>query len=350
MAILRAIERQHIIMRRTEANACLHYRLFHSATLTACSGIELLLEYLVRQLYEELARQSKRRANALLRHVKDEERRNNAKSAYWGLRSWVDFYKRHGVFGLLSKQFRYTFQTLNDYTLNETNEIWNQCKHDSYLATPEIARDTVDRLNDYLKETEVEADTSVRQELTVGELSTHWLGQWEAPLAQSVAEGSASPQTLILMCLAPYLDLIIRLLDDKRVSFEHKTALMVAANYVFSSIDLLPENSDRRDVSGLVDDGAVLALTLYWLLRQESFDKTIVYSHWPGGAGIIDETDKLKRHIWDKQDALFPDSRHQIGYKLIWKVIERIAYDGPEALWQNYWREQSASEVARRQA
>ena len=347
MVIRRNIERQHIIMRRTEANACLHYRLFHSATLTACSGIELLLEYLVNQLYEGLSRKSRRRANALVGFVKEEERRNSAKTSYWGLKSWVDFYKRRSVFDLLNKQFDFTFRQFNDHTLNEANEIWNKCKHDSYLATPEIAGHTVKLLNSCLTETDIEADNNSRRELTVAELSTHWLGQWETPLAESVAGDPDHPHTQILMYLAPYLDLVIRLLDDTRITFEHKTALMVAANYVFSSIDLMPENSERRDVGGLVDDGAVLALTLYWLLRQTEFDKAVLYSHWPGGDSIIAETNELKQHIWEQQDALFPDSRRQIGFKLVWKVIERIAHDGPEALWQNYWREQSVTEAER---
>lgn len=334
-------------MRRTEANACLQYRLFHSATLTACSGIELLLEFLVNRLYEELFRNSRRRANSLVSDVKAEERRNSVKTTYWGLKSWVDFYKRHGIFSRLHKQFGFTLQTLNDHTLNEANEVWNKCKHDSYLASPEIASSTVDLLNDYLSETDIETGASNQRQLTVGELSTHWLGKWELPLAESIAGDPDAPQTSILMCLPPYLDLIVRLLDDKRVELEHKTQLMVAANYVFSSIDLMPENSSSRDVSALVDDGAVLALTLHWLLRQDRFDKAILYSHWPGADTIIGETDELKHHIWKSQKHLFPDSRRQIGFGLVWKVIERIANDGPEALWQNYWKEQSVPEAER---
>ena len=346
MVKLRTIERQHIIMRREEANASLHYKLYHSATLTACSGIELLLEFLVNNLHEKLSRDSKRQANALLRDLKNEERRNNSKTIYWGLKSWVDFYKRQNIFDRLNKQFDFTFHTFNNHTLNESNEIWNRCKHDSYLATPEAARNTVDLLNDYLNETDFKSEDSNHRQLTIGAMSTQWLGRWEKPLANWVAENDDAPQAAILMYLAPLLDLIIRLIDDRRVKYEHKTALMVTANYVFSSIDLMPEDSDKRDVSGLVDDGAVLALTFCWLLRQDEFDKAILYSHWPGGDTIINETDRLRQYIADEQEALFPKSRRQIGFKLVWKAIERIAEDGPEALWQNYWKEQHRSEAA----
>ncbi len=349
MVAFRTIERQYIVMRRAEAMACLQYNLCHSATLTACSGIELLLEFLVSNLYEELSHNSKRRANLLLRDVKDEERRNQAKTAYWGLRSWADFYKRRSILDSLHKQFDYEFDMLNEYTLKETNEIWNMCKHDPYLATPETASKTVSLLNHFLKETDIKHDVNNRQQLSVGDMSTHWLEQWEQPLAKWVAGNRDAPQTAILMYLAPLLDLVIRLIDDNRVTFAHKTPLMVAANYVFSSIDLMPENSDRREVSGLVDDGAVLVLTLYWLLRQDDFDKATLYSHWPGGDSIHSETNDLKQLIWNKQADLFPDSRSQLGYKLIWKVIERIAVDGPEALWRNYWQEQQQSEAERPQ-
>lgn len=347
MAVFRIIEREHIIMRRTEANACLHYHLFHSATLTACSGIELLLEFLVYSLHSELNNKSKAKANSLVGYVKDEERRNSVKTSYWGLRSWVEFYKRRGIFDLLRRQFDFKFQNLNESTLSEANDTWNKCKHDPYLATPEIARRTVNFLNDYLIETDIESDSNNIRQLTMSEASNHWLGKWEKPMADWVRLHRDSPQTAILIYLAPLLDLIIRLLDDRRVGFELKTPLMVAANYVFSSIDLMPESGDNLDASLLMDDGAVLALTMYWLLRQDGFDTSILYDHWPAKDALVGEINDLKTHIWDEHDLLFPDSRLQIGYGLVWKVIARIVDDGPEVLWQNYWKEQSARETRR---
>ena len=100
-----------------------------------------------------------------------------------------------------------------------------------------------------------------------------------------------------------------------------------------------------HEVHALVDDGAVIALSLYWLLHQTEFDSAILYSLWPAGQAISDEIDGLKQIIWNKQADLFPDSRGQIGHELVWKIIERIAVEGPEALWQNYWKEQYRSET-----
>ena len=340
MVRFRTIERDHIFLRRAEANACLHHGLNHSATLTACSGIELLLEFLVSELFDELSQNSRRKANSLLKQIEDEERRNNAKITYWGLGRWVDLYKRQSIFAALSGQFEFNFKSLNEQTLNSANEIWNRCKHDSYLATRENALRTVELLTDCLAETQLELEKTDQLRLTVGAFSAHWLRQWEEPLLSWVASNMDAPQTKLLLCLAPYLDLLIRLIDDERLTYEFKTPLMVAVNYVFSTLDLMPEDQDKLHVSGLVDDGTVLALTLHWLTQNKHFDKEILFSHWPGGASILEEIEELRAHIWTRQSDLFPDDKRVFGSNLVWNVLQRIADEGPEALWQNYWQEE----------
>lgn len=340
MVRFRTIERDHIFLRRAEANACLHHGLNHSATLTACSGIELLLEYLVSRLYEDLSRNSRRRANTLRKRVEDEERRNTVKTAYWGLRRWVDLYKRLSIFSELSRQFDFSFKSLNEQALNDANEIWNKCKHDPYLATRDNALRTVALLTNSLAETQFEFEKNEQLQLTVGAFSANWLRQWEEPLLQWVASNHDSPQTRILFYLAPCLDLLIRLIDDDRMTYKFKTPLMVAVNYVFSTLDLMPEDQDALEVGGLVDDGAVLVLTLYWLVRQDQFANEILISHWPGGDSILDEIEALKQHIWEWQTDLFPGASRQFGSKLVWKALQRVAIYGPEALWQNYWQEE----------
>lgn len=345
MATFRAIDIKHVIQRREEANGCLTHRYFNAAILTAGSGIELLMEFLVKKLYDELNRKSRRRAGNLQRNVENEEQKNSAKIIYWGLNRWVDFYRRKKIFKQLHNEFNYSFQTLNNSNLKEVNKIWNKCKHDSYMASFEDANEIVYFLNEYFIETEINLEENYRQCLTVGDISKHWLGDWEKPLASWTVANLDAPQTEILLSLTPYLDLVIRLIDDKRIRFEHKTALMVAANYVFSSLDLFPEDTDKQDVHGLVDDGAVLALSLFWLLQQDQFDQAIISSNWTGGASIINEAKDLKQYIYDNQEILFPDSRNQFGYRLAWKVIKRISSEGPEALWQNYWQEQYNSQT-----
>lgn len=340
MVKFRAIERDHIFLRRAEANACLHHGLNHSATLTACSGIELLLEFLVSKLYDDHYRNSRRKANSLLKQIEDEERRNSAKITYWGLGRWIDLYKRRSIFAALSRQFDFEFNSLNEQSLNDTNEIWNRCKHDPYLATRDNAMQTVELLTDCLVETQLSLDKNEHLQMTVGAFSAHWLRQWAEPLVRWVASNQNAPETRILLCLAPYLDLLIRLIDDDRLTYEFKTPLMVAVNYVFSTLDLIPEDQDKPHVNGLVDDGTVLALTLHWLTQNDQFNKQILFSHWPGGEGILEEIEELKRHIWEWQADLFPDAKRHFGSKLVWNVLQRIAVEGPEALWQNYWQEE----------
>ena len=340
MAAFRIIDLAHIANRRKEANGCLAHGYFHAATLTACSGIELLLEFLLKRLYDELLDQSKKKANALEKDLRNTEERNHSKTMYWGLNSWMQFYQKNMIFERLCKQFDYAFKTLADYSLREVNEIWNKCKHDPYSATENDANRMVLRLNEYLLETEINLEDPHHKQITFGEVSNHWLDQWELPLGNWLASNPDSPQSKVLLPLSSFLDLVIRLIDDTRLRFGQRTALMVAANYAFSSHDLLPESADKQDVNGLVDDAAVLALTLFWLLQQEQFDNTIVYSHWPAGDSIHKEVDEVQQFLFTHHESLFPDSRNHFGYRLAWKVLERIPSEGPETLWQNYWQEQ----------
>ncbi len=330
---------KHITQRRDEASRCLSHNFFHAAGLAAGSGIELLVEFLFYKLLNDLSNRSARKAKTLQNELSKEETKNNAKTKYWGLRNWLVFMKKQQILERLCSDFNFTFRTLSYNTLEASNETWNKLKHDFYEATLNDANELVYFLNEYLIEIEINLEEDHKQRLTVGDISKHWLGQWEKPLASWVAQNQTTPQTEILLYLTPLLDLVIRLIDDKRIYFEHKAALMVAANYVFSSLDLVPEDTDKQDVHRLVDDGAVLALTVYWLLQHEQFDQAIVSDHWTGGASVFSEAKALKQNIYDNQEILFPDSRKQLGYRLAWNVIARITEDGPEALWQNYWKE-----------
>ena len=349
MARFRGIEREHLIVRRAEADACLHYLLHHSATLTACSAVELLLEYLVSSLHKKLDHSSKRQANSLLDDVRNEERRTGTRMNYWGLNSWIEFYRKRGIINKLHKQLNLHFEVFNVVTLKDVNEVWNCCKHDPYLATHDTAQAMVDLLNSFLDEAQIKLEENAHHPYSIGHMSAQWLGNWEKPLIQWIANKPDSPKTDVLYYLVPLLDLFVRLIDDDRVDYKHKSALMVATNYVFSSLDLVPEDIDKLEVNSLVDDGAVLALSLYWLLQQDDFDLALLANHWPGGASVRQEAFDLYNHRIENHEVLFPDSRRHIGSRLVWKVIERISTKGPEALWENYWREQSATEVERRQ-
>ena len=96
------------------------------------------------------------------------------------------------------------------------------------------------------------------------------------------------PQTVVLLPLEKFLasgrrvDLLTRM-----CLLDLKTHLMVAANYVVSSVDLMPE--DDLDVRGLVDDAAVLVFTLSWLIEHRDLDQSHLVRHWRGDNDIIGE-------------------------------------------------------------
>ena len=324
MAAIRNIDLEHIRNRRKEVHGCMVHGYFHAATLTACSGIELLLEFLLSRLHDELRATSKKKADGLANDLRQAERKQNAKTMYWGLRSWTRFYKKNQIFERLQRQYDYAFRQFRDGTLKEVNDIWNKCKHDDYTAERHDATYTDYLLNEYLLETEINVEDPHHRIITFGEVGNQWLKEWEVPLIDWIAANSTTPQAAVLLSLSSFLDLVIRLIDDKRLSFEHRTALMVAANYVFSSVDLLPEDTDRHNVNGLVDDGAVLALTLQWLMQQEQFDNAIVYSHWPAGEGIRREVSEATHNLMSYHAQLFPDSPDYFGYRA---GVEGLATD-----------------------
>ena len=164
-----------------------------------------------------------------------------------------------------------------------------------------------------------------------------WLKEWETAIIRWNVQNRAAPQGNILQPLANLLELVVSLIGDASVPVGHKTHLMVAANYVISAVDLMPE--DDFDVRGLVDDGAVLVLTIFWLRHQRGLEEDTLRRHWQGDNDIISEIERLEKYIRENHEVLFAESRLQFGDKLIWATIRRVATEGPEALWQNYWKE-----------
>ena len=99
----------------------------------------------------------------------------------------------------------------------------------------------------------------------------------------------------------------------------------------------MPE--DDLDVRGLVDDGTVLVLTLFWLLRSRGLDEDLLRRDWQGDRDIINEIDRLETYIRDHKETLFAETRLQFGDKLNRATIRRVTTEGPAALWKNHWKE-----------
>ena len=326
--MLREIDRELVNLRREEANGCLHYRLYHAATLAAGSGIELLLECLVVDLHRELldnAPESAEMLNSELEEfafVKGEIER-------WGLGVWGEFYSEYQIPFKLNDGFGYKSEYFAESRIRNVAKEWNRCKHDIHKALPETAREVVSYFNELLDEVGV-LSTIHRGKMT-------WRRTWRDQIRFWAVQNREAPETKLLLKVFPLLGVVEQLISDKRVGYEHKTRLMLAENYVFSTIDLVKEDSRRPH--SLVDDAAVLALTLHWLLRQPEFDKSILQDCAQLGPDVVDEIDRLHKYIFHNHDKLFLDARGKFGSNSVWAAIKRIADTGPEALWQNYWTE-----------
>lgn len=326
--MLRKIDRELVNLRREEAMACMHYSLYHAATLTAGSGVELLLEFLVGELIDALTAVQPQRAEQLRQNLED-FKYQKGDMGKWGLGVWCDFYLEFQIPFELRDNLGYQSKVFTDKYLRNVNEEWNRCKHDIYKALPDTAQKVVEYFNEILNE------VGIFSSKQGGKMD--WRQKWRERINYWTVNNRIAPETELLSNLFPLLGVVERLISDERIGYEYKTRLMVAENYVFSTVDLVKED-DRRPHS-LVDDAAVLALTLFWLLSQDQFDKAVLQDCWQQNGRAEFEVERLYNYICENHDTLFPDSYGHMGNSLVWAAIRRIADEGPEALWQNYWKE-----------
>lgn len=96
-----------------------------------------------------------------------------------------------------------------------------------------------------------------------------------------------------LVRLLPQLaGLITGLAGDSRVPRRAKTALGLAAVFLASPIDIIP---DFVPVLGYLDDAILVAIVLDGLLNY--VDRRIVLEHWPGDAASLEQTARLAARI-----------------------------------------------------
>ena len=325
---IREIDRELIYLRREEAKGCMRNRLFHAATLTAGSGVELLLECLVGDLHRALLTEKPELAKKLESEL--ERFRSKRKNvSRWGLGVWIDFYKKYRIPFRLSETLGYKSEYFSDERIRDVNKLWNKCKHDIYEVTPDSALSVVSYFDELLDEVGI---LSVEER---GKLV--WRQTWGKQISLWTVQNRNTPETILLTKLFPLLEVVGNLIKDERVEFEYKSRLIVAENYVYSTLDWVKEDTDRPH--SLIDDAAVLTLTLYWLLRKPCFDKAFADFYWQGETRLEEEIERLYDIILRNHAKLFPDSPGQVGRYLVWTPLSRVATEGPEALWQNYWKE-----------
>ncbi|MDE2775673.1 MAG: hypothetical protein OXI77_07025 [Chloroflexota bacterium] len=324
------IDRELVYLRREEANACMRHRLFHAAILTAGSGLELLLMCLVGDLYRALDDNPDQAelAEQLMFDLKNFGPQETLKRD-WGLGTWIGFYDGYQVPDRLCKSLHYRPKSFDFSRLRKANNEYTKAKHEPYKVTVEDASQVIVYFDELLDEVGV---LSAEER---GKLA--WRKTWRDRINHWVVQNRASPETVLLRELFPLLEVVERLIHHRAVGYEHKAQLMLAENYVFSTIDLVKD--DERRPQSLVDDAAVLILTLHWLLSHPGFQNEILHACWQPESNVEYELDRLYQFTYGNHEKLFPDARGQVGRQLVWTPLSRISEIGPEALWQNYWKE-----------
>ncbi|MCY3796389.1 MAG: hypothetical protein OXG84_01175 [Chloroflexi bacterium] len=332
-------KRQHITIRREESKLSHQFGLYHAATLTACNAVELILEMLFCELMEKLPTADPQLEEELQSHLA-ERKANGDPSSDWSLTKWIDFYEECNIIFELRRHFGYRFNQFKIKNLWKVNKIWNKYKHSFVEPDPATAMEVCSYFKDFLEEIKHPAGEDYNHIRSVGQFSDRWLQDWQTDIDKWCIKNRNAIQTGVLQPLPSLLDIVVGMIADPKFPPEHKTQLMVAANYVFSSVDLMPEK--QMDVRGLVDDCAVLVLTLHWLLHKQGLRADLLRRHWGKSKGdIISKIDMLEQYIRANNAGLFATSQRQSGSNLIWANLRKVSSDGPEALWQNYWQEQN---------
>jgi uncharacterized membrane protein YkvA (DUF1232 family) len=148
-----------------------------------------------------------------------------------------------------------------------------------------------------------------------------WYSRWRARIHDWVRAHSDSTLASIVTLVPDLLVLTIRLAKDPRVPFLVKGQLILAAAYVISPIDFLPEAA--LGVIGLAEDAGVLALVLYWLKHMGRIDTAVLHDNWPGREdvdrvidGLHDEIERNREKIigadvWQKIEQRFGKAARQ---------------------------------------
>lgn len=332
---LKSINLSAIVVRREESNACSSFHLHNAATLTAGSAIELLLDILVERLIDRLLIEDPAEAAKISqRRTAMEKNLNNRRITFF---DWIQFYRDLNLAQQLREQFGREFAFLDESKLHRVRSWWNKVKHDHRRVPTPVAVAIVGYMNDALEEADIQTNHGTTEFSFIGLHNVSWQQSWNRKIDKWVRLHPDSPESDLLLYLPLLLGLVINLIGDKRVPYSLKSSLFVAANYVFSTEDLISETI--HNVRGLVDDAAVLVLSLKWLCNQGNLDESIVQENWNNPTDIVGYISEQAKFIRDNHAKLFRDYPNHFGDKLVWATIRRIATDGPEALWQNYWAE-----------
>lgn len=140
-----------------------------------------------------------------------------------------------------------------------------------------------------------------------------WYATWRERIRAWVSKHTDDEVAAIVLLVPDLLALVVRLARDKRVPFMLKGQLLLAAAYVLSPIDLIPEM--LVGVLGLADDAGVLMLVLMWIKGIASLDRQVLRENWSGQGDVLEVIEGLHTRITANADKLYGDK--------IWRTLQR---------------------------
>ena len=303
--------------RLKEANRLIRDGWHRDAVESAGGGIDLLMKALYEELKKKLHRHDQQASGELHKAYNQYVNRPKEKFTFG---RWIDFYEKKEIFERLEGVLRRKFIYFNPGTLRAILKVRNDCLHEDYQPTSDEADFVCRHLAMFLKETN-RAPQEIKQDK---HWTSDWRQKWDGRIRRWQERNIDSKEADMVRALVDQLVLVVDLIGDNRVPGEIKSQLMQVVIYVIDPDDFIPEG--HTNVHGLVDDAAVLALTLYWLDNTGIIDPAISLEHWVGKEDPIKVTNDLYQSFLENHKILFSDE--------VWAVISSIAEKGPRVLWQ----------------
>ena len=143
--------------------------------------------------------------------------------------------------------------------------------------------------------------------------SPDWYTTWRRRIQAWIGAHADDQLAQIVLFVPDMLVLLVRLARDRRVPIMLKGQLLLAAAYVISPFDLVPEA--MLGVIGLADDAGVLVLVLMWIKGIAGIDHQVLRENWSGQDDVIEVIEKLHANIIANSDRLYPEQ--------VWQKLRR---------------------------
>jgi uncharacterized membrane protein YkvA (DUF1232 family) len=150
-------------------------------------------------------------------------------------------------------------------------------------------------------------------ETQIEEQTPGWYQSWRNRIHEWVRKNGDDRLATVLTLVPDMLMLVVRLARDPRVPWMLKGQLLLAAAYVISPFDLVPEG--LLGPIGLAEDAGVLALVLFWLKGLTQVDPRVLHENWPGKGEVDQVIDRVHGQIIDNRDKIYSTD--------VWQTIEK---------------------------